>query len=393
MAWTGLLAAATGVIFGCESVIGADFGAARLRPKAQTEAGVEGGVTTCNLLVPPSRPALAPTTDAIDFTVVVRSIDLGDVAPDAGLATPLLRGYDIDGVCSRSQSTSSCTPQAWIGAVTLDGPRGQDNAVGQLIVDQQKVFGVRVLGSDITNDALVHGIDPPVAVLRVRAYSGFSEDDHVEVDWYVATTLSATTDGGTAAAVSPAFDTTDRWPIFSDTVQNPSAATGADTVSLYRDANAFVSKRQLVAHMDSAQMPMRGVFFDVTDIWLTGDLVRDTVSGQWTIENGVIEARGSVDELLSLVPDIASRVFGVTICTDDQANYPKIKRYVCGSADLPQVKGAPATSPCTGSSVGLSINTSSASLGNLVPRPQRTSPCTQATDPQYDKCIVPVGGQ
>lgn len=387
--WIGLFTAGTTVAsLGCESLIGADFGAAHLRPK---EAGVEGGAT-CNLLVPPSRPALAPATDPIEFTVVVSAIDLGDVAPDGGVATPLLRGYDMDGVCSTSQATSSCTPQPWIGSVTLDGPRGQDNAVGQLIVDQQKIFGTRVLGSDITNDALTHGVDPPAAVFRIRSYSGFSEDDHVEVDWFVATTLSATTDGGTTTAVSPAFDTTDRWPIFSDTVQNPNVATAADAVSLYRDSNAFVSKRELVAHFDAAQIPMRGVFFDVTDVSLTGDLDRDAVSGEWTIDNAVVEARGSTDGLLSLVPDIAWTLFGVTICTDDQANYPKIKRYVCGAADLPDVKGAPATTPCTGSSVGASIKAAPASLGSLVPRPVRTT-CAPTTDPKTDTCAVPVGGQ
>lgn len=376
---------------GCESVIGADFGSARLRPKTSTEAGVEGG-SACQLAVPPSRPTLAPSTDAVEFTIVVRSVDIGDVSADAGATTVAPRGYDMDGVCTTSQRSTSCAPRPWVGSVTLDGPGGRDNAVGQLLVEQQKIFGLRVLGSDITNEALTRGVDPPIGVLRIRGFSGFSEDDHVEVDWFVATTLAATTDGGTATAQPPAFDTTDRWPVFADTVANGSAATAGATVSHYRDANAFVSLRRLVAHFDQGEIPMRGVFFAVTNVSLTGDLQRDPVTGVWALENGVVEARGSTDVLMSLIPEIASKVFGVSICTDDQSNYPRIKRYVCSSADLPEVIGSPTSAPCTGSSVGMSIVTAPASLGNLVPRPPRASPCSPATDPRQDTCAVPVGG-
>ncbi len=54
---------------GCETIIGADFGAARRAPAS----------AVCRPSQPPERPAdLSPATDTVDFTVVVRSLDLGD---------------------------------------------------------------------------------------------------------------------------------------------------------------------------------------------------------------------------------------------------------------------------------------------------------------------------
>src|SRR5689334_3736075 len=102
---------------GCASIIGADFDSARLSaPKADAsrDAVVERA-PKCNPSKPPERPVDLPmATDEIDFTVVVKSVDFGDNAPDGGTPGYFTTGYDLDDLCSGPHGPSACTAQPWI---------------------------------------------------------------------------------------------------------------------------------------------------------------------------------------------------------------------------------------------------------------------------------------
>lgn len=384
---------------GCESIIGADFSGARLRPArlrdASTDANSAEAMPPCNPLVPVERqPDMAHATDTVEFTVVVRTVDYGDDAPDAGSPAYASRGYDLDDTCTAGLRTSSCTPRSWIGSVTADGPRGQDNAVGGLLAAQAGVFGRQVVGSNFLNAAVARGEDAPVGVLRIRGFGGLSEDDRVEVDWFVAAPPLVTPDGGTRPATVPAFDAGDQWPILSPSVADPTVATAAATVSLYRDPTAFVTRNQLVAHFSTLIFPISNVYFTVTDAVLTGEIERDPVSGIWMLINASFAGHGRTDDLLGVIPEIVQTLFGssVHLCTDDQANYSQVKRYICGSADVPATRGARPDSACVGSSVGASLVTAPATLGAIVEPVPRPELCPPATAPKNDTCATPPGG-
>lgn len=397
-----LAVGASALVVGCESIIGADFGGAQRRITLPSDAGTDApadaapapSAPPCDPLVPLAHPSdLAAATDSIEFTVVVRAADYGDGAVDGGAAAYASVGYDLDGVCTSGLSTSSCTPRPWIGSVTEDGPRGQDNAVGHLLAVQARIFGRQVIGSEIMNAAVAQGVYAPVAVLRVHGFGGLSEDDHVDVDWFVAAPPAVPGDGGTAAAPKPpAFDATDHWPILWTSVIDGTASSAAATVSVHRDTHAFVTKNTLVAHFDHVQVPIGNVYFNVADVVLTGKVGRSNVNDDWRLDDAAFAGHGSTDDLLGVIPEIAFKLFGVSLCTDNQANYPTVKRYICESADFPGASGAPRDTPCVGSSVGAALVTAPASLGALVPPEPRPNLCTPMTDPRNESCATPPGG-
>lgn len=381
----------------CAKIIGADFDSARLAPSRSTDASSEHPLgpeaSTCNPLKPLERPPnFAPATDGVDFTVVVNTIDFGDSAPDGGTPGYFTTGYDLDGLCTRAEGPAPCVPQPWIGGFHEDGPRGQDDAVALLMLNQMTNFRVQAIGSSVVNDGVHAGRNAPIAVIRVRKFGGLGEDDHVEVDWFATAALGRGGDGGTSvatdAAVVPRFDATDHWPVLSSSLVDPSVSNPSDMVSVYRDPNAFVTLNTLVAHLPRVSIPLSDVYFDVTDVTLTGTLRR--VSSVWRLDDVVMSGWTPTNSLLGVVPQIAYVLFGISFCTDNLANYPKVKRFLCESADLPTKLGDPPSSVCTVTSAGARMTTSPANLGPVVDPPPKPSPCLPATDPANDTCDIPA---
>jgi hypothetical protein len=398
LAHSVLLAA---VASSCASIIGADFDAARKRPESTSpvdaskpdasgnasDAASEASAPVCDPLSPPGKRSggTASPADTVEITVVLKEVDFGDGGPDGGAPRYGEKGYDLDGVCT-VPGPSSCTPQPWIGDVTSDGPRGQDNAIGRLLQVQKAEFGVQAAGTAVDNDAVARGADAPTAVLRVKNFGGLSEDERVEVDWFVPAPLEASADGGVKA---PAFDASDSWPILSTTVADATVKSAADTVSKDRDESAYVTRNLLVAHFDHVVIPLRNSYFDTYDVVLTGELRRDIATKVWSIENGTFAGHAHVDDLLAVIPEIAHTIFGATLCTDNTLNYAPVKRYICNSADMP---ATPAGGPCTETSFGIGFTTAPASLGAVVAPPPPSDVCPRATSPASDSCSIPAQG-
>jgi hypothetical protein len=381
---------------GCAKIIGADFGVARLEPAKSHDASLDRTLpmeaNTCDLLVPQERPAnLAQATDEVEFTVVVRTIDFGDHDPEGGPPSYFKTGYDLDGLCTRSAGSAPCVPQPWIGGYHEDGPQGQDDAVALLMLNQMATFNVNAIGSDATNNAVSAGRDAPIAVIRVGAFGGLGEDDHVEVDWFAVSALRGPSDGGIssgdAGAVAPRFDTSDHWPVLSTSVVDPSVANPRDLVSTYRDANAFVTLSRMVAHFPRVQIPLSNVYFDLFGVTLTASVRR--VGRTWTLEDVVMSGMTKTNSLLGVVPPIGYVLFGIKFCTDNKANYPKVKRFLCESSDLPATLGDPPSTSCTVTSAGAKMVMSPANLGPVVAPPPIPTPCPPETDPRNDSCDIP----
>jgi hypothetical protein len=260
------------------------------------------------------------------------------------------------------------------------------------MLNQMSTFGVSAIGSAPTNDAVRVGRDAPIGVIRIRGFGGLGEDDHVEVDWFAVSALKGPGDGGVsggdAGGIPPRFDSSDQWPVLSSSLANPTVTDPRNMVSTYRDARAFVTKTTLVARFPRVSMPLSNVYFDVDDVALTAGIRR--VGGSWRLEDVVLSGTTPTNRLLGVVPHIAYVLFGITFCTDNQANYPKVKRFLCESSDLPATLGDPPSSACEATSMGARMETRPASLGPVVPPPPIPSPCPPETDPRQDSCAVPA---
>jgi hypothetical protein len=368
---------------GCETILDARFDEARPYPDAGTTSGADSGADSggdaaeCSPIEPPSRQSTSGATDEIGFIVVVHDVDFGDRLGPDGEPTVETVGYDIDGQCTGRGNPQNCVPPAWTDSDVTDGEQGRDNAVGKLLLREEEFFGSAVVSSDGMTTNVAMGFDAPFGILRVSDFGGLSEDDRVVVEWFVPEPL------GHAAL----FDGSDAWPIRNDSFEDPTASTG-DAVAVFRDDNAFVTRRTLVAHFDSTEIPLLNVYFDVSDVVLTATTVRDP-TGVWTLTDGVLSGHSPVNDLLRVIPEIAAKNFDATLCTDDAVNYPILKSFVCTAGDLPERPDGPATAPCTQTSVGVAFDTRPASLGPAVPPSPRTVGCPPETDPANETCDSP----
>ncbi|HEX4335317.1 MAG TPA: hypothetical protein VH062_05350 [Polyangiaceae bacterium] len=360
-------------LFGCQSIIGADFGSVQ-------------AAKVCVPLHAPTRPADLPmATDTVDFTVVLDELAFGDDGPDAGASRSV--GYDQDGVCTVPGGPPSCKAYPWLDAKPLlDGDDGRDDAVGGLFAAQKAVFGGALIGSDEENAGVMAGTSAPPGVLRVRGFSGLATDDHVVVELFQAAALdfgdsAELADGGMRR---PALDATDHWPIVRATLTEDDA--GTDVASSQRDDDAFVVDSTLVAHFDHLLLPMHNIYVEVSKAVLSGHLAYDASTG-WVLRDGTLAARILTDFLLGFVPLATRSTVNVSLCTDDVANYQVVKKVLCGAADLPAKDDDPDSS-CEFTSLGLGFQSSPASLGPVVDIVPPPSPCSPDTDPGRDTCAT-----
>lgn len=307
----------------------------------------------------------APATDDVEFVVVMNEVDYGDGIENEDTTI----GFDLDGQCTMRGDPPNCTPHDWTNTDLTDGSHGEDNGVGKLITRQSELFGDQLVSSENLNERVAMGVDAPLGVLRVSNYGGMIEDDRVRVEWFMSVAL------GQPAAL----DASDRWPIV--------AAEDGESEVVFVDNDAFVTKRTLVAHFDEASVALVNVYIDLKQVVLTAKV--DLVDGAWTLRAGTIGAWLPVDSLLGAVPTVALSLFKVPQCTDDEANYPLTKKYICSLADLPPFGETGPEAPCDRSSAGVNFEAVPASLGALTELPPRASPCPPETDPQYDTCRTP----
>jgi hypothetical protein len=372
-------------LFGCQSIIGADFASARERV---ADAGVRrepDAAVACVLHEPPVHPLdLPPATDSVDFTVVIDQLDFGDEDLSEAGAPPAV-GYDLDGVCTEHEDMPSCTAYPWIHSTVLDGPGGRDDAVGNLFKAQKRVFGGALISTEEENEGVVAGLAAPPGILRIRGFSGLASDDHVVVELFQAGAFDLNRRSGQLgdAGVRPAFDASDHWPLVRDTLLNPD---GMPLESSQRDDHAFVMDSMLVAHFDRLQLPMHNIYVDTSKAVITGHLAYSAVSG-WTVRDGTMAARIRTDFLLGFVPLATQSAVGISLCTNDALNYQAAKTALCSAADLPAVDGDP-TSACTYASLGVGFQSSPASLGPIIDVPPPASRCPPETDPARDTCAT-----
>lgn len=361
--------ALTGSALACEALIGADFDDVVARP---TDSG-----SSCDS----RRPALPPDIEgggSTAFLVVLHDVDLGDGEATDGTPRYLEVGYDVDATCTNRGDAPRCGPAAWTEGDPTDGPQGQDNGVGKLLFLQEQLFGLSVVSSSVVNTNIAGGGFPPLAVVSVEGYNGFSEDDVVTVRWYVPIAAKLDPTG----EFVPKLDGTDAWPLASRaSVQG----TGSATTAMALDAKeAYVNGRTLVARFDSAPIPLANVYFDGRDVVLTAKIVFDPATQTTLLSDGLVAGHSPADSLLEVIPRITAEFLGVPLCTDDPS-YTNTKKFICSGADVAtgaHTKGA----PCDGTSFGIAFESSGVSLGAVGSLPEPKAKCPAATDPAADTC-------
>ena len=366
---TALLAAAltTGVLSGCESVIGFDFDA----------VGPAVPAAPCS----PARPNPPPTiTDAggnIEFTAVVINAEYGDGETPAGQPNFSVQGYDLDGLCTGANGPASCTAPAWVNYPETDGTNGRDNGVGRMFAAQNERFGVTLVSSDYLNPLVDSGTHAPNGIIRVRGYNGFHEDDRVEVDWFVA--LAPGEQG--AAAFTPAFDGSDVWPLDDDALDG-TTDDGAPR-SLYRDTAAYVSGYQLVAHFSRIMLPLANIYFEAHDVILTSEITQ-TAASATRLRKGMLAGLVPMATFLDVMPLTAAAITGQTSLCRDSMVYPDIKDFICVAADSPLDR--PSGGECDAASFGIAFDAAPVKLGKGGAPPALHNPCN---DPP-DTCSTPA---
>ncbi|HEX6764541.1 MAG TPA: hypothetical protein VF103_03665 [Polyangiaceae bacterium] len=348
---------------GCEAVLGIDFDA--VEPQNQK---------ACGSALPNPPPDVMNAGGNVEIVVVTMDSRYGD-GPDPSGDTGFYQvGYDLDGTCTGRGGKALCEPPEWTGSDVKDGPDGEDNGVGRMLMSQDDIFNLDLVTSDTLNAEIVRGNDAPTGIIRVRGYNGFHEDDTVEVDWFVP--LAPASLG--ANGFVPVYDGSDVWPLATDDLDAPD--TDGAPMSIYRDTHAYVSGYQLVAHFDRIRIPISNIYFEADGVIVSGDIVSRAREGT-KLENGLLAGVVSSSTLLEVLPLTTEAITGQSLCSDDPL-YPSIKKFVCISADS-SLSGGRA---CDGSSFGIAFQTAGVTLGEQAPIVLPPSGCTPETLPRGDTC-------
>lgn len=367
---------------------------------AGASGGQGGSGGSCVLKTYPPHPAGKNLGGDREIVAVQYNIDLGDSPPAAMEPSRYLSiGFDLDGLCTETTqealTMTRCTlPKGSVGVI--DGPMGQDNAMGYVI---QKVrdFVPMNFSSELYTQQLQQGAAN--AILHVTGYNGMADDDQVRVEALVSSNyyayMGTTTDGGTP---KPKWDGNDVWPVASDSVMDGMLSKPNNV-----DPNAYVSNNQLVATLgDSGFRLLIGL---TTAVHVNLDLhlhaafvvcnIEPTTVGRWgfTLKGCTLAGRWTADDLLHQVwhfPDPTDLQHPKPLCTDSPP-YQSFKNYICQSQDITSSGTAGPTAPCDALSFGVNFDTMPALLGDVYGFQDLAPKCNPNADPSNDSCELEGG--
>ncbi len=350
---------ALAALFGCQSIIGADFSGHHLE--------------VCNPATFPPPPKITGAGSGADIVLVTSKIDLGEYDRPDGAPGYATIGYSLDGVCNRDQA---CAAAAWTGAHLIRGLDGRDNGLGELMHGQLEFFHQVVFSTDMLNLNLKNGTHAPLFIFKVADYSGFSDDDEVEVTLYVASPQAE--DGKNFV---PRWDGTDQWPIAP--LPGAVADAGPLVPASYVDKNAYVSNYTLTARFPpGATIHFSNVAFMTNELVATGQINPMTK----TMSHGVLSGRMGIAEMFRHVPEVTQLLLSQTLCIDNP-NYARIKTYFCSFADV-RADAKATGGDCDGLSLGVGFDAAPANLGKVV-IPTPVPGCPPATTTNNDTCQRP----
>jgi hypothetical protein len=336
---------------GCGQVL--DVPSFRLDPTAPArDAAIVG---PCEHARPPPRPVLPETQRAVEFTVAVETVDLGDWRDDEGLPASRKIGYDLDGKCTGRGEGDSCIRGASATADDTDGPGGIDNSGGRITEEsiRQGYYGER----DQTKSVNAYAKDGLVTQLyRIEDYNGLPNDTRVKVSAYAGGTSK--NPDPTVLGLEPKWHGTDQWYPVLEFLES-SGDVGASEYSIdrpkYFDEHAYVTDGVLVAELP-AWLTSSG---PMSQVMLTARIARDD-AGQWYLEGGVAVGRISASTMLKSLGNFHDSLSN-QLCSNSP-DYPTAKANICSQVDINYESIDDGSAPCNAITLAWRFETTPAVL-------------------------------
>jgi len=360
---------------------------------SSSAAGGTGGDSICPHRVWPTAPTDPPDGDALEFTVAIRSVQLGeDFDPRTG---PTI-GYDLDGVCSGQGEEDICSkPDFADASVLVDGPEGIDNNAARVFGEAGN-FYPRLISSS----AYTQGIsDGEWSVLfRVRGYNGEPNDGQVELALYPSPGMHV--DPCNPMDATPTWDGSDLWAVHAFAVEGGQGGggqggggagtcnqppDGALAQPAYVDDKAYVRDGTLVASIPKTELALSGGALPASVTLVGGFITAQIVEEPegYALRNGLLVGRWPADLILGELSKIVVDG-GMPLCTD-QALYQILKPELCKYVDIETTVGGP-TQPCDAISLGIGFEADPAQIGSIYVSEGTPITCAPGTDPADDTC-------
>jgi hypothetical protein len=286
---------------------------------APMDAGsdVDAAPLGCQSISYPDPPEGAPDnpSDAIEFTVAVRSVDLGE---GGDKTNPV--GLNLDKFCTCLGEGPSCKDPPYATKENhCDDKGGVDNAASRLFAALDIALPPDKFGSPFYSEKAEQG--NWTLLLRVTGYNGELDDPRVTVAIYGPAGLQASsmsgaggTDGGGGAAPAdpcqtdpdagpvvetiPCWNGHDVWRVADTSV----GMTQSIDEPLYFDPNAYISKGFLVASVSETTLNLGGansyLGIRLTAGTIVGAVQAPQVDGLgFRIVNGTLAARWTTQDI------------------------------------------------------------------------------------------------
>lgn len=329
-----------------------------------------GGV--CELRRPPPRPTMEDSSDGLEYVFGLRQVVL-DQSGDAWREF----GFDLDGLCTTSETLATeCVPPVRARPPT-DGAGGIDNAFGDRLFP---LLDVALPG--LENTARISQDEGKLPAVRLRGWNGLDDDPRVDITVTNAIfTVPAAEDGsvpefeidnfiardpGTGEELLPVWDGTDYGFFRDDTFfeNDPEQP-------LLRDDNAYVVDRQIVTRLPERVeilFPAEdiGVLVRLTDAIAMGRLSPDLQ----TLEDVVVSGRWRLLDLLATAENVG-------ICRGSESH-----RILSGQLDMiADIRALPGSGgeevECDAISVAVGFTGSRMRWGGLTAGPPVQNVCTE----------------
>lgn len=326
----------------------------------------DAGPTTCESATHPPPPEAATAGGDLDFTVALRSIDIGE----AGAA---ITGLDLDKTCTcHFGQESSCILPDYADEDHCDDAQGRDNGIAKVFATIQVFLGPETFGSAYYSSRAEEGRWS--LLVRVFDYNGEPNDAQVSVAIY-------TTKWNDAVLPKPAWDGNDVWPVSADSL--------ADGVTLelpkYTDTKAYVTDGVLVGTLPEVHINLSGnngsVGLRLTAGTVLGKL--EEVNGRFKISEGMVAARWKAADVFKIISSITAG--DTPLCADGSFTYEQFKELVCGHIDIASTLGG-STTECDALSFGMAFATEPVLLGSPYMPEQEMPNCPPDQDPANDTC-------